>query len=368
MRLGAAAGGAEEEPGQFWKDFIRETAPVFRKPTIEQLEGFIAPTFQALVDGAALRRRPPARDHRRARARRDRRGQRRRLPGAARLRAGRGCGSSPATRPRSRTRRCRRRSPATRSADRTRLGGVLGRVPARASASCTRVRARSAVERGAPPLPRARVHPRVAVAEPLPLSRRGRLPARAARSATLAQPRDERARDRRAVGAAAELRRRRRAARLPQPRLARLGRRRADAAADRRARGRPLPRDRLEWARSTTQLELRRQHGRRGVPAADLDPPAGRPRHHPRRQQHRHRVPPLRQADGRAAAVLGPVRQRPAHRTRPASASGSTPTATSPRSCWRAIDRCWPTRRCAGGSPPPRRACRRTAGRSARPS
>lgn len=42
----------EEDPGQFWKDYIRETAPVFRKPTIEQLEGFIAPTFQALIDGA----------------------------------------------------------------------------------------------------------------------------------------------------------------------------------------------------------------------------------------------------------------------------------------------------------------------------
>jgi MGT family glycosyltransferase len=43
---------AEEDPGQFWKDYIRETAPVFRKPTIEQLEGFIAPTFGALIDGA----------------------------------------------------------------------------------------------------------------------------------------------------------------------------------------------------------------------------------------------------------------------------------------------------------------------------
>ncbi|HEU4656961.1 MAG TPA: glycosyltransferase [Capillimicrobium sp.] len=51
MRLGPPP-EAEEEPGQFWKDFIRDTAPVFRKPTIEQLEGFIAPTFQALVDGA----------------------------------------------------------------------------------------------------------------------------------------------------------------------------------------------------------------------------------------------------------------------------------------------------------------------------
>jgi MGT family glycosyltransferase len=43
---------ADEEPGQFWKDFIRDTAPVFRTPTIEQLETFIAPTFQALLDGA----------------------------------------------------------------------------------------------------------------------------------------------------------------------------------------------------------------------------------------------------------------------------------------------------------------------------
>ena len=42
----------EEAPGQFWKDVIRDTAPVFRTPTIEQLEGFIAPTWQALVDGA----------------------------------------------------------------------------------------------------------------------------------------------------------------------------------------------------------------------------------------------------------------------------------------------------------------------------
>jgi MGT family glycosyltransferase len=51
MRLSPPA-DAEEDPGQFWKDFIRDTAPVFRKPTIEQLGEFIAPTFQALVDGA----------------------------------------------------------------------------------------------------------------------------------------------------------------------------------------------------------------------------------------------------------------------------------------------------------------------------
>jgi MGT family glycosyltransferase len=51
MRLGPPP-EQEEEPGQFWKDFIRDTAPVFRTPTIDQLSGFIAPTFEALCDGA----------------------------------------------------------------------------------------------------------------------------------------------------------------------------------------------------------------------------------------------------------------------------------------------------------------------------
>jgi MGT family glycosyltransferase len=51
MRLQPPA-ETEEEPGQFWKDFIRDTGPVFRTPTIEQLEGFIQPTWQALIDGA----------------------------------------------------------------------------------------------------------------------------------------------------------------------------------------------------------------------------------------------------------------------------------------------------------------------------
>jgi MGT family glycosyltransferase len=41
-----------EEPGQFWKDFIRDTAPVFRKSTFDQLGDFILPTWRALVDGA----------------------------------------------------------------------------------------------------------------------------------------------------------------------------------------------------------------------------------------------------------------------------------------------------------------------------
>jgi len=46
------AGDGEQDAGQFWKDFIRETSPEFRKPTVEQLATFIQPTFQALIDGA----------------------------------------------------------------------------------------------------------------------------------------------------------------------------------------------------------------------------------------------------------------------------------------------------------------------------
>ncbi|MBI2777823.1 MAG: glycosyl transferase [Chloroflexi bacterium] len=51
MRLGPPP-ATEEVAGQFWIDFIRDTAPIFRKPTIDQLGEFIAPTWQALIDGA----------------------------------------------------------------------------------------------------------------------------------------------------------------------------------------------------------------------------------------------------------------------------------------------------------------------------
>jgi|FLOH01.1.fsa_nt_gi MGT family glycosyltransferase len=43
---------AGEDAGAFWKEFIRETSPEFRKPTIQQLTTFVKPTFQALIDGA----------------------------------------------------------------------------------------------------------------------------------------------------------------------------------------------------------------------------------------------------------------------------------------------------------------------------
>jgi MGT family glycosyltransferase len=51
MRLGPRP-EVEEAPGQFWIDFIRDTAPVFRRPTLIQLEAFVAPTWRALIDGA----------------------------------------------------------------------------------------------------------------------------------------------------------------------------------------------------------------------------------------------------------------------------------------------------------------------------
>ncbi|WP_298228300.1 nucleotide disphospho-sugar-binding domain-containing protein [Gryllotalpicola sp.] len=45
--------GAEPEAaGQYWIDFVRQTAPEFRKATIEQLATVVEPTYRALVDGA----------------------------------------------------------------------------------------------------------------------------------------------------------------------------------------------------------------------------------------------------------------------------------------------------------------------------
>ncbi len=41
-----------EAAGQFWIDFINETAPEFAKPTRDQLATFVQPTYAALVDGA----------------------------------------------------------------------------------------------------------------------------------------------------------------------------------------------------------------------------------------------------------------------------------------------------------------------------
>ena len=80
MRLGPPP-EVPEIPGQFWIDFIRDTAPVFRKPTVEQLGEFIAPTWQALCDGARYVEPRLQEIFGELAAGRDRRGQRRRLRG-----------------------------------------------------------------------------------------------------------------------------------------------------------------------------------------------------------------------------------------------------------------------------------------------
>jgi MGT family glycosyltransferase len=53
VRLAPPAGAAEDQDaGQFWKDFIRDTAPEFRKPTIDQLSTWIKPVWAELIAGA----------------------------------------------------------------------------------------------------------------------------------------------------------------------------------------------------------------------------------------------------------------------------------------------------------------------------
>ncbi|WP_336208260.1 glycosyltransferase [Nonomuraea sp. LPB2021202275-12-8] len=42
----------EQDAGQFWKDFIRETAPEYRKSTLAQLETVTKPIWDSLIDGA----------------------------------------------------------------------------------------------------------------------------------------------------------------------------------------------------------------------------------------------------------------------------------------------------------------------------
>jgi MGT family glycosyltransferase len=48
----APAAEAAQDAGQFWKDFIRQTAPEFRKPTIQQLDTWVKPVWEELIGGA----------------------------------------------------------------------------------------------------------------------------------------------------------------------------------------------------------------------------------------------------------------------------------------------------------------------------
>jgi MGT family glycosyltransferase len=47
-----AGESGEGAAGQFWIDFVNETAPEFAKPTRDQLASFVQPTYDALVTGA----------------------------------------------------------------------------------------------------------------------------------------------------------------------------------------------------------------------------------------------------------------------------------------------------------------------------
>jgi MGT family glycosyltransferase len=48
----APPASGDADAGQFWKDFVAQTAPEFRKPTIEQLETWIKPVWEELAGGA----------------------------------------------------------------------------------------------------------------------------------------------------------------------------------------------------------------------------------------------------------------------------------------------------------------------------
>ena len=48
----ASPAEGDQDAGQFWKDFVAQTAPEFRKPTIEQLGTWIKPVWEELIGGA----------------------------------------------------------------------------------------------------------------------------------------------------------------------------------------------------------------------------------------------------------------------------------------------------------------------------
>ena len=274
MRLGPPP-EVPEIPGQFWIDFIRDTAPVFRKPTIEQLGEFIAPDVPGPHRRREVRPAPPRGDHRRARAGRHRRGQRRQLPGDH--------VHAPPVGPPAVLQSRGDQGPARRTVL-VRLRGRgperLARLPrgGRSDAPRDVDRLRRLLPRRGCGRPRVDEHrPRLHAREPVPQrvlvpGRGGLHPIGCARPdvapAGLDGPRGGHD-----VGAARRAREPRRGADLPQPRQPRVRGRRPDAAARGPARADGPPRDRVQGA-ARRRDHAPRQHDRRGVPPAAGDPPA----------------------------------------------------------------------------------------------
>ena len=162
-----------------WAEFIRVTAPEFRKPTIEQLETVTKPIWEALVAGARYSHDrimeiwddDPAR--RRGHRQRDRAIPRSSSP------ASRGCGSCRRTRWRCATptsRRCFSGLPVGRP---DASGRRSGRVPPPARADARRAQ-RLPGSVGVDPCPPDEFNTNSPWLQPVPVPRGGRLPARGA--------------------------------------------------------------------------------------------------------------------------------------------------------------------------------------------
>ena len=193
MRLGPPP-EVEEAPGQFWKDFIRDTAPVFRKPTIEQLGEFIAADLAGAGRRRALRRRRASRRSSTSSSPTSSARTTSRLPGHPGLRAALGAhrllqparGERPGIPP---------VFSGYAADDRTGWDEFRGRARPHPPPACTPSSTSSARRRRAGAA-RPGVHPRLAVSQPLRLSRGARLPPRAAARRHLAPARVVRARRR----------------------------------------------------------------------------------------------------------------------------------------------------------------------------
>ena len=332
MRLGPPP-EVPEIPGQFWIDFIRDTSPVFRKSTLEQLGEFIAPTFQALIDGAKYV--DPRLNEIFEELGPDVIVEDNVVAFPALAASGRpwvrimSCNPAelkdPAVAP---------FSSGYAAADRGGWPAFLDEVR-RTHADMWADFDAFCREHGEHGLTYGDLGPDFIAESPYlnlySYPAGGGLRARAPARADLAPPRLDGPGGRHDLGAARAPARARRRAHLPLARVARVGGRRAHAAAGRPAGDHGAPGHRLEGAAGRPD-HAPRQPDRRGLPAAAGDPAAGGPRHHPRRQQHRHRGVPPRQADDRAAALLGPGRQRAARRRDRASAGASRPTASATRS------------------------------------